>query len=128
RCHFYLGMLLQNTDQFFDVLFFKTKTMHSCIEFNVNGSASTSQETQKMLQYLEAVNFRFQFVLQDGTETLLRWIHYHDRNSNVVPSKLHTFIGIGYTEVIYLMVLQEVCNLGASTSVGKSLHHHHDFC
>ena len=77
---------------------------------------------------MEAVNFRFQFIIEHRLECRHFRIHNDDACRNSRLAQVRTFIGNGNSQVIRMMFLQGFGNLIRSCAISGSLHHTYHFC
>ena len=105
--------------------------MHTCVEFNVYWPTCNTLFTSgfnQCIEQSEAVNLGLKIVVEHGLKGCHLWVHNHDVGSYSSLTQSNALISHSYSQIIYTMILQSLCNLNCSCSVSISLNHAHHFC
>ena len=106
----------------------KAETVHARVQFHMDGKMRDSFFLCRMhqrVQQAEAIDFRFQVVLEKSLETPHLGIHNHDVGRDARPAQVHAFVGHSHGQVVHALILQRLGDFHRPRAVGRSLHHAH---
>ena len=105
--------------------------MHSRIEFYMHWVACNALFLRcfnQCVQQTEAINLRLEVVIEQRFERTHFRIHYHYVARNAVSAQRSTFVSHCNRKIIYTMLLQSLCYLYGSGSIGIGFYHANQLC
>ena len=130
RANLKLILIFQQYNQLGNILRFKTKAVHTAVNFNmyrVVGQCQFFGSCHKELQQSKTVDFRLQLIIENCAESSLFGVHHYDGHTNSLAPQLSPFIAYSHSQVITAIVLQRARHFHRSAAISKSLHHTHGF-
>ena len=124
-------LILQSTDEQWNIFHCKAEPMHTSIEFHVNGEVGDSfflRSFDKCVEQMKIIDFRFQLIIEHGFECRKLRIHNYNRGGNTCFAKFGTFVSHGHSQIIDMVFLQALGYFVRTGSVSGCFHHTDHLC
>ena len=125
------ALILQSTDEQWNIFHCKAEPMHTSIEFHVNGEVGDSFffcRFDKCVEQMEIIDFRFQLIIEHGFKCRKLRIHDYNRGGNTCFTKFGTFVSHGHSQIIDMVFLQALGYFIRTGSVSGCFHHTDHLC